>query len=175
MLLKKKMDASGNIKWKLVIGYRKLNEKPILNKYSLPDINEIFEQLGNLKYLLCFDLATGFYQIGMSEEDTEKQAFSTRDGFYDLIIIGCTLKDHNNNLKKLFQRLGQNRLKLQPDKCKYSRPELSYLRHVITKDEIQSNLERTEKIENYPKPRSPKEIKKFPGLQKIYTEFSKNC
>jgi hypothetical protein len=42
----KKTDASGERKWRIVVDFRKLNEKTIGNAYPLPDITEILDQLG---------------------------------------------------------------------------------------------------------------------------------
>jgi len=53
------MDANGQHKFKFVADYRKLNEKTTWNAYPLPDITEIFDLLGQGKYFLCLDLATG--------------------------------------------------------------------------------------------------------------------
>lgn len=43
----KKLDASGERKWRVVIDYRKLNDVTIGESYSIPQINEILDQLGN--------------------------------------------------------------------------------------------------------------------------------
>jgi len=63
-IVPKKQDASGKTKWRLVIDYRKLNEKTIQDAYPLPNIDEILDQLGNARYFSAFDLASGFHQIG---------------------------------------------------------------------------------------------------------------
>jgi len=58
-IVPKKQDASGKTKWRLVIDYRKLNEKTIQDAYPLPNIDEILDQLGNARYFSAFDLASG--------------------------------------------------------------------------------------------------------------------
>jgi hypothetical protein len=50
LVIPKKMDASGQPKFRLVVDYRKLNEKTVGNAYPLPDITEILDQLGQAKY-----------------------------------------------------------------------------------------------------------------------------
>jgi hypothetical protein len=59
LVVPKKMDASGQPKFRLVVDYRKLNEKTVGNAYPLPDITEILDQLGQAKYFSCLDLAMG--------------------------------------------------------------------------------------------------------------------
>jgi len=61
----------------MVIDYRALNEKTIGDAYSLPNITDILDQLGNAKYFSVLDLASGFHQIPMDSKDASKTAFST--------------------------------------------------------------------------------------------------
>lgn len=92
----------------------------------------------------------------------------------DIIVYGRTIEEHNNNLRILFERLRQVGLKLQPDKCEYLRPELEYLGHVISEHGIRPNPNRIEKVEKYPAPKNPKEIKQFLGLVGYYRKFIKD-
>jgi hypothetical protein len=78
----KRIDASGQQKFRLVVDYRKLNEKSVKNAYPLPDITEILDQLGQAKYLSCLDLAMGYHQIYMDPSYIDKTAFSTKKGHW---------------------------------------------------------------------------------------------
>jgi len=68
----KKVDASGQQKFRLVVDYRKLNEKTVGNAYPLPDITEILDQHGQAKYF-CLDLAMGYHQIDMDPKDRQNR------------------------------------------------------------------------------------------------------
>jgi len=92
----------------------------------------------------------------------------------DIIVYGKTIEDHNKNLRMLFERLRQVGLKLQSDKCEYLRPELEYLRHIISEHGIKPNPNRTEKVKNYPVLKNPKKIKQFLGLVGYYRKFIKD-
>jgi len=81
-IVSKKQDALGKTKWRLVIDYRKLNEKTIQDAYSLPNIDEILDQLDNAWYFSAFDSASGFHQICMKTSDIQKTAFSIPDEHY---------------------------------------------------------------------------------------------
>lgn len=72
----KKKDASGRQKWRLVIDYRKLNEKTVTDKYPIPNINDLLDKLGKCMYFSTLDLASGFHQIEMNPKDIPKTAFS---------------------------------------------------------------------------------------------------
>jgi hypothetical protein len=72
LIITKKPDASGQQKFRIVVDYRKLNEKTVGNAYLLPDIMEILHQLGQAKYFSCLDLAMGYHQIDMDPNDIDK-------------------------------------------------------------------------------------------------------
>lgn len=59
----KKMDASGQKKWRIVIDYRKLNDVTVGDAYPLPNTEYILDQLGHSNYFTTLDLASGFHQI----------------------------------------------------------------------------------------------------------------
>lgn len=65
-IVQKKADASGIPKWRLVIDYRKLNEKTIDDSYPIPNIGEILDKLGKCNYFSTIDLKSGFHQIEMT-------------------------------------------------------------------------------------------------------------
>ncbi|KMQ89530.1 enzymatic polyprotein endonuclease reverse [Lasius niger] len=110
----KKPDADGNKRWRLVIDFRKLNEKTIGDAYPLPNISDILDQLGKARYFSCFDLASGFHQIPMDPQDSLKTAFSTPNGHYEYKKMPFGLK----NAPATFQRLMDNVLTgLQGNVC----------------------------------------------------------
>ena len=57
--------ADGKKRCRLVIDYRKLNEKTVPDSYLLPNITEIFDQLGKTKFYHVPDLKSGFHEIPM--------------------------------------------------------------------------------------------------------------
>ena len=82
-LVPKKIDASGEQKWRLVIDYRRLNEKTVKDKYPLPNITEILDKLGRANYFTTLDLASAYNQIEIKETDRQKTAFITDQGLYE--------------------------------------------------------------------------------------------
>jgi hypothetical protein len=82
LVVPKKVDASGQEKFRLVVDYRKLNEKTVGNAYPLPDITEILDQLGQAKYFSCLDFGMGHHQIHMDPSDIDNTAFSTKEGHW---------------------------------------------------------------------------------------------
>ena len=103
----KKMDASGQKKWRIVIDYRKLNDKTIEDKYPIPNINDILDKLGRCTYFSTLDLASGFHQIEVHNDDVSKTAFSVEHGHYEFLRMPFGLR----NAPSTFQRVMDNILR----------------------------------------------------------------
>lgn len=99
-IVPKKIDSSGEKKWRMVILFRKLNEQTIEDKYPLPRIKEILENLVKSQYF-TLDLAQGFHQIPMDKESIEKTAFTEENGHREYVKMPLRLK----NAPATFQRM----------------------------------------------------------------------
>jgi hypothetical protein len=86
-LFVKKKDES----LRLCIDYRPLNAVAIKNKYPLPRIDVIFDQLVGDKVFFKIDLRSGYYQIKIRASDIPKTAFSTRYGLYEYLVMSFGL------------------------------------------------------------------------------------
>nr|GEW51067.1 putative reverse transcriptase domain-containing protein [Tanacetum cinerariifolium] len=83
VLFVKKKDSS----MRMCIDYRELNKVTIKNHYSLPRINDLFDQLQGASCFLKIDLRSGYHQLKIREEDILKTAFRTRYEHYEFIVM----------------------------------------------------------------------------------------
>jgi hypothetical protein len=75
----------------LCVDYRLLNAVTIKNKYSLPRINILFDQLAGAQVFSKFDLRSGHHQIKIHTKDIPKMAFTTRYGLYEYLVMSFGL------------------------------------------------------------------------------------
>jgi ribosomal protein S18 len=72
---------------RLCIDYRELNKVTVKNKYPLPRIDDLFDQLEGSSVYSKIDLRTGYHQLRISSSDVEKTAFITRYGHYEYRVM----------------------------------------------------------------------------------------
>ena len=72
---------------RLCLDYHFLNEVTIKNKYPLPKIEDLFDQLNGAKVFSKIDLRSGYYQLKIRPQDISKTAFVTRYGMYEYTVM----------------------------------------------------------------------------------------
>ncbi|GJT49608.1 putative reverse transcriptase domain-containing protein [Tanacetum coccineum] len=83
VLFVKKKDGS----FRMCIDYRELNKLIVKNRYPLPRIDDLFDQLQGSNIYLKIDLRLGYHQLRLREQDIPKMAFRTRYGHYEFQVM----------------------------------------------------------------------------------------
>ncbi|GKD62050.1 putative reverse transcriptase domain-containing protein, partial [Tanacetum coccineum] len=83
VLFVKKKDGS----FRMCIDYRELNKLTVKNRYPLPRIDNLFDQLQGSSVYSKIDLRSGYHQLRVRDEDIPKTAFRTRYGYYEFQVM----------------------------------------------------------------------------------------
>ncbi|GJS85123.1 putative reverse transcriptase domain-containing protein [Tanacetum coccineum] len=153
VLFVKKKDGSF---W-MCIDYRELNKLTVKNRYPLPRIDDLFDQLQGTSVYSKIDLRSSYHQLRVREEDIQKTAFRTRYDHYEFQVMPFGL----TNAPAVFMDL-MNRI-----------PKVQFLDHVIDSQGIHVDPTKIESIKDWTSPKSPMEIRQFLGLGDVLMQREK--
>ncbi|XP_042396513.1 uncharacterized protein LOC121986624 [Zingiber officinale] len=177
VLFIKKKDGS----LRLCIDYRQLNAVTIKNKYPLPRIEDLFDQLKDTCVYSKIDLRSGYHQLRVGDADIPKTAFRTRYGHYefmfvivfidDILIYSRSEEEHRRHLRIVLETLRREHLYAKFSKCAFWLPSVGFLGHVVSSRGISVDPQKIEVITGWEQPKTVQEIRSFLGLAGYYRRF----
>lgn len=92
----------------------------------------------------------------------------------DIIVFSSSLQEHCVNLNKVFEALKKAKLKVQLDKSEFLKKEVAFLGHIVSEEGVKPNPDKIEAIQNWPLPRTEKDLRGFLGTLGYYRKFVKD-
>ncbi|GJT62382.1 putative reverse transcriptase domain-containing protein [Tanacetum coccineum] len=142
VLFVKKKDGS----LRMCIDYQELNKLTVKNRYPLPRIDDLFDQLQGSSVYSKIDLRSVYHQLRNKQE-------------------------HEEHLKIILELLKKEELYAKFSKCEFWIPKVQFLGHVIDNKGIHVDPAKIESIKDWASPKTPTEIRQFLGLAGYYRRF----
>ncbi|GKD44342.1 putative reverse transcriptase domain-containing protein [Tanacetum coccineum] len=126
--------------FQMCIDYQELNKLTVKNRYMLPRIVDLFDQLQGSSVYSKIDLRSDYHQLRVREEDIPKTAFRTRYGHYEFQVMPFGLTNaqtvfmdlmNRESLKLILELLKKEELYAKFSKCEFWIPKVQFLGHVI--------------------------------------------
>src|SRR3954467_12828467 len=177
--------------------YRKLNDVTIKNKYPLPKIEDLFDQLTGAKVFYKIDLRTGYHQLKIRAEDIPKTAFTIRYGLYeytvmsfgltnapayfmnlmnnifidDILIYSKSEQEHELHLRTILGTLREHRLYAKFSKFEFWLQEVGFIGHIVSAGGIAVDPAKVKDVEDWQAPTTQTQVRAFLGLAGYYRKF----
>ena len=182
----------------------------IKNKYPLPRIDDLFDQLKGASIFSNIDLRSRYHQLRIKDVDVHKTAFRTQYGHYEFLVMPFGLtnapaafmdlmnrvfrpyvdqfvvvfiddilvyskdrENHDTHLRVVLETLRKEQLYAKLSKCEFWLNEVSFLRHIVSKEGIRVDPKKIEVVVEWKPPRNVTELRSFLGLAGYYRRFVK--
>ncbi|KAL0556889.1 hypothetical protein IC582_005406 [Cucumis melo] len=171
VLFVKKKDGS----MRLCIDYRELNKVTVKNRYPLPRIDDLFDQLQGATVFSKIDLRSGYHQLRIRDSDILKTAFRSRYGHYEFIVMSFCLTNapamFMDLMNRVLETLRANKLYAKFSKCEFWLKKVTFLGHVVSSEGVSVDPAKIEAVTSWPRPSTVSEIRSFLGLAGYYRRF----
>ncbi|RVW88339.1 Transposon Ty3-I Gag-Pol polyprotein [Vitis vinifera] len=140
----------------MCIDYRALNKVTVKNKYPIPLIADLFDQLGRARYFTKLDLRSGYYQVRIAEGDEPKTTCVTRYGSYEFLVMPFGLTNAPATFCTLMNKI------FHP-----------YLDKFVVRWQLMMDDNKVKAIQEWDPPTKVPQLRSFLGLVNYYRRFIK--
>ncbi|KAA3473641.1 DNA/RNA polymerases superfamily protein [Gossypium australe] len=193
VLFVKKKDGS----MRMCIDYRQVNKFTIKNKYPLPRIGDLFDQVKGATEFSKIDLSSSYYQLRVKDSNVPKTALRTRYGHYEFLGMpsGLTnapaifmdlmnrifrpyldifvISEHAEHLRIVLQTLRDKQLYAKFSKCEFWFQKVGFLGHIVLADGTRDDPSKISTVIDKKPPIIVSEVRSFLGLVDYYRCFAK--
>nr|GEW42215.1 putative reverse transcriptase domain-containing protein [Tanacetum cinerariifolium] len=176
--------------FRMCIDYRELNKLTVKltvkNRYPLPWIDDLFDQLQRSSVYSKIDLRSGYHQLRVREQDVPKSTFRTRYGYYEFQVMPFGLKNAPAVFMDLMNRVCKpyldkfvivfiNDILINSKNEKEHKEHLKAILELLKKEKLYAKFSKSkiESIKDWASPKTLTEIRQFLGLGGYYRRFIK--
>ncbi|PKU84463.1 putative mitochondrial protein [Dendrobium catenatum] len=153
----------------MCVDYRDLNKVTIKNKYPLPRIDDLFDQLSGSSIT---NASTIFMDL-MNRVFKEYMDQFVIVFIDDILVYSASEEDHARHLSIVLDTLRQHQLYAKFSKCKFWLKSISFLGHVVSDEGISVDPQKIQAIADWPRPTTVFEVRSFLGMAGYYRKFVK--
>ncbi|GJY89117.1 ty3-gypsy retrotransposon protein [Tanacetum coccineum] len=191
VLLVKKKDGT----WRFCVDYRALNAVTVKDRFPIPTVDELLDELHGAAIFSKLNLRSGYHQVRISRKDIVKTAFRTHDGHYEFVVMPFGLTNAPSTFQALMTSIFRPFLRKYvlvffDDILIYSsdwqthlhhlhsvldllrqHTTLTYLGHIVSSQGVAVDPDKISSIQDWPLPQNLKQLRGFLGLADFNKPF----
>ncbi|GAA5972542.1 hypothetical protein JCM11641_001892 [Rhodosporidiobolus odoratus] len=162
--------------------YRGINSNTVKDRTPLPLTDEVLADAALARFWGKIDMTNAFFQTLMDPADIEKTAIKTPWGLFewtvmpqafvdDVIIYSNTIEEHEANCRAVLTALWEAGLFCSRKKTDLFTLRTEFLGHVISREGLEASSEKTDKVKNWPRPKTVTQVRGFLGVVQYLRKF----